>query len=88
MGPGQSHSSESVALLGGHIEYKVAFQVIDLKAHPGKDVLVHCVYGSGRSACVMAALLVAGGHCATCVQAYKLMQTKRKIVSSNKIFTR
>lgn len=50
----------------------------------GRPVLVHCAHGHGRSATVLAAILIADGRAAGVAEAEALMQAQRPRVRLNR----
>ena len=63
---------------------KYAVDWIEDRLKAGKNVLVHCAAGHGRSATVVAALLIARGLATDALTAQRLMQTIRPRVSLNR----
>lgn len=55
---------------------------------PGKDVLVHCAHGRGRSTTVMCAALVRAGKAPDWESAFQMCKAKRHVVGLNSMMRR
>lgn len=63
---------------------KYAVDWMEDRLKQGKNILVHCAAGHGRSATVVAALLIARGLATDAESAERLMKTIRPLVSLNR----
>jgi protein-tyrosine phosphatase len=64
------------------IEEAVAWSLTELKS--GRELYVHCAHGHGRSATLLAAILIADGQAKTADEAVAVMRQARPKVRLNK----